>query len=88
MIRFWDLFVLHGPTMLYRMCMAIMKLNEDTIWAAVDVEGIYTSLKGNPVRDIKYEKLLKTALGKKFKWSDKDLAKFLTQGKSLQAADV
>ena len=55
----------------------------DNIWAAVDVEGIYTALKGNPVRDIKYEKIFKAALNKKYNWKEKDIAKFLAQGKDL-----
>jgi hypothetical protein len=82
-IRFWDLFVVLGPTMLYRMCLSIMKLNEDNIWAAFDVEGIYSTLKGNPIRDLSYEKVLKTALNKKFKWKQKQMDKFLAAGKNI-----
>lgn len=49
----------------------------------MDVEGIYTTLKGNPIRDIKYEKVFKTALNKKFNWSEKQMGKFLAIGQDM-----
>lgn len=45
------------------------------------MEGIHMILKGNPVGDFDYDKVLKTALNKKWKWTEKNLAKFLEQGK-------
>lgn len=63
-IRIWDIFMVEGKKILYRIALAIFKLNAQTLIES-ELEGIFECLR-NFQKSIDAETLIKTALSFKF----------------------
>lgn len=90
---------MYGPNTFYGMSLALLKLNSGSppslfflflsfsyaadILASIDMEGIHSTLKENPSKGLSYEKILKTALSKKFRLKQKKIDKLLAKKDSL-----
>ena len=63
-VRVWDIFMVEGRKILFRVALAVFKLNEKTLLQR-DMEGIFDCLKEFS-KDMQAELLIKTALSFKF----------------------
>lgn len=63
-VRIWDIFTVEGRKILYRIALAVFKLNEKALLAS-DMEGFFEILKEFQ-KDIEPNLLIKTALSFKF----------------------
>ena len=63
-VRIWDIFVVEGRKILFRVALAFFKLNEKAM-LATDMEGIYEILRSF-TKEIDADILIKTALSFKF----------------------
>ena len=87
-VRIWDIFIVEGKKILYRVALAIFKLNEKAMLAS-EMEGIYEILKKFPDQ-VDPDQLIKTALSFTFPGTMvQDLEKAFSTGKgNKEIADI